>query len=251
MFEDEAGEIFNPTGRHPMLLVCDHASNHIPPPLANLGLPQTLLTTSHTAWDIGAAAVTRLLAARFDCPALLARHSRLVIDLNRKPGDPSSILAVSDGISIPGNQRLDGTESERRETRYFWPYHHTLARLLTQLWYSGPPPALVAIHSFTPVFEDLHRPWQIGLLWNNDPRLVRPLKQWLGRHHPALCVGDNQPYSGRETGFTLEYHAGGAGLPHVAIEIRQDLIAEPAAQSHWANLVGDGLQATLPSETPH
>lgn len=251
MTEHKACEIINPTGRSPMLLVCDHASNHIPPTYANLGLTRELLTTSHTAWDIGAAAVTRLLAARFACPALLAPYSRLLVDLNRRPGEPSSIPAVSDGIQIPGNQQLGGCESKRREENYFWPYHHLLAGLLAQFRQRGPAPALVAIHSFTPVFSGMHRPWQIGFLWDRDPRLVRPLMHWFGQCQPALCVGDNKPYSGRETGFTLDHHASATGLPHVAIEIRQDLIAEPAGQSHWADLLGTALGAILSNESVH
>lgn len=244
-------EIINATGRTPVLLVCDHASHRIPSRYANLSLSPTLLRTSHTAWDIGAAAVTRLLAARFDCPALLAGYSRLLIDLNRQPGDPTSIPLISDDIRIPGNQTVTDSEAEFRQEAYFWPYHHALARTLTQLWRHGPAPALVAIHSFTPVFSGLQRPWQIGLLWNHDPRIARPLIQWLRQRQPALCIGDNEPYSGRATGFTVDHHAGAAGLPHVTIEIRQDLITEPAGQAHWAALVGAALEAVLSNESLH
>lgn len=244
-------EIVNPAGRTPLLLVCDHASNRLPTVYGDLGLAWELLDASHTAWDIGASAVTRLLAARFGCAALLARYSRLLIDLNRHPGDPSSIAAVSDGIPVPGNQQLASAEAHYREEHYFWPYHHTLARLLAQLQRRGPVPAVVAIHSFTPAFGGMQRPWQIGLLWNRDPRIAQGLIRWLRQHQPQLCIGDNQPYSGRETGFTMDYHAAAAGLPHAAVEIRQDLITESNGQQHWAIVLGDALQAVLADRSLH
>lgn len=244
-------ELLNPEGHTPMLLVCDHASHYIPPRYADLGLAPELLAGNHIASDIGAAAVTRRLAERFDCPAVLAGFSRLLIDPNRQPGDPTSIPPVSDGIDIPGNREIDDIEADLRLETFFWPYHHAITHALAQLWRHGPAPALISIHSFTPVFSGLHRPWQIGVMWNHDPRVARPLIRWLNERHPELCVGDNEPYSGRDTGFTVDHHAGAAGLPHVAVEIRQDLITDSAGQADWAALLGEALEAVLSNASLH
>ncbi len=241
--------VVNPNGQAPVVLVCDHASNAIPAALDRLGLGPVALS-QHIAWDIGAARVARLLAERLDAPAVLAGYSRLVIDCNRPPGDPTSIAEVSDGTVIPGNLNLDDAGAESRLNEVFWPYHHAITRMLAHRWRHGQgrAPALIAIHSFTPVMNRSPRPWQLGVLWNRDPRLALPL---LARFQAdsALCVGDNQPYSGREVGFTMDTHGGAAGLPHVEIEIRQDLLADDSGCAHWATVVGDALVEVLRDET--
>ena len=248
---DTAPELLNPDARTPVLLVCDHASNRIPARYADLGVDRALIETNHIAWDLGAAAITRRLARHFNCPAVLAGHSRLLIDPNRQPGDPTSIPEVSDGIPVPGNRDLDDAEADYRLETFFWPYHHAVTHALAQLWRHGPAPAVVSIHSFTPVFSGLHRPRETGAPRNHDPRVAEPLIHWLRERHPELCIGDNQPYSGRETGFTAEHHAGAAGLPHVTVEIRQDLILDAPSQDHWADRVGTALEAVLSNESLH
>lgn len=237
--------VCNATGRAPLVLVCDHASNSVPAALDQLGLGAAELS-QHIAWDIGAARVTRWLAQQLDAPAVLAGYSRLVIDCNRAPGDPDSIVEVSDGIAVPGNRALDDLQAEARLNTVFWPYHHAITQALSYRWRHGhgQVPALIAIHSFTPVMNGYARPWHIGVLWNRDPRLAEPLLAWL-RLQGELCVGDNQPYSGRETGFTMDTHGGAAGLPHIEIEIRQDLLADEDGCLHWAAVVGKALQAVL------
>ncbi len=241
--------LVNPDGQSPVVLVCDHASNVIPTALDQLGLgPEAL--SRHIAWDIGAARVARLLAARLDGPAVLAGYSRLVIDCNRSPGDPTSIAEVSDGTFIPGNRNLDDAAAESRLNEVFWPYHHAITQILAHRWRHGHgrTPALIAIHSFTPMLNGFRRPWQLGVLWNRDPRLALPVLARF-RTDPELCVGDNEPYSGREVGFTMDTHGGAAGLPHVEIEIRQDLIADDAGCERWATVVGDALAAVLADQT--
>jgi len=241
--------LVNPDGEASSVLVCDHASNAIPAGLDRLGLGPAALS-QHIAWDIGAADVTRLLAERLDAPAVLAGYSRLVIDCNRSPGDPTSIAEVSDGTAIPGNRNLDDVAAEARLNEVFWPYHHAITQMLAHRWRHGRgrAPALIAVHSFTPVMNHCRRPWQLGVLWNRDARLAVPL---LARFQAdsGLCVGDNQPYSGREVGFTMDTHGGAAGLPHVEIEIRQDLLADQAGCAHWAAVVGDALSEVLRDET--
>jgi predicted N-formylglutamate amidohydrolase len=241
--------VFNPDGRASVILVCDHASNAIPQRMRNLGLePQEL--ARHIAWDIGAAAVTRHLSLRLDAPAVLGGYSRLLIDCNRPPGDPTSIAQVSDGAFIPANRNLSDAEAALRMETFFSPYHQAITRTLAHLWRHGRAPAFIAVHSFTPVFGGLRRPWEIGILWNRDPRLASPILERL-RAYPELTVGDNEPYSGKQLGFTMETHAGAAGLAHVELEIRQDLLADDAGCAHWAALLGDVLEAALQNPLVH
>lgn len=243
-------EVLNPEGRASMILVCDHASNAIPRGLHGLGLGAEELA-QHIAWDIGAAEITRRLVDRFDAPAVLSGFSRLLIDHNRAPGDPGSIPVISDGIEIPGNRDLGDAEAEWRLENFFWPYHHVITNTLAYLWRHGRAPALIAIHSFTPQIQGgAPRPWHLGILWNRDPRLARPILEWLNAQ-PDLCVGDNEPYSGRDLGYTMYTHAGAAGLPHVEFEFRQDLVADPAGCEHWAQLAGDALAAALADSAIH
>ncbi|MDX1656758.1 MAG: N-formylglutamate amidohydrolase, partial [Candidatus Competibacteraceae bacterium] len=175
------------TGQRPVLLVCDHASNILPARLGDLGLEQQYFQR-HIALDIGAAGLTRRLARRLEGPAVYCGYSRLVIDCNRQPGDPTSIPPVSDGVIIPGNQDLGDPQADQRADEIFWPYHHAVGQTLSHLWRRGHPPALISIHSFTPVMNGFERPWHIGVLWNHDPRLAVPLVHRL-RADPALCVG--------------------------------------------------------------
>lgn len=237
--------IVNPNGQAPVVLVCDHASNAIPARLNSLGLSAHELS-QHIAWDIGAAQVARLLAVRLDAPAVLAGYSRLVIDCNRPPGHPTSIAEVSDGIVIVGNANLGDQEAETRLNQVFWPYHHAVTQALAHRWRHGhgQAPVLIAVHSFTPVMNGFRRPWHLGVLWNRDPRLAELLLAEF-RADPELCVGDNQPYSGREVGFTMDTHGGAAGLAHVEVEIRQDLLADDENCAYWADRIGNVLETML------
>lgn len=239
-------ELLNPEGTAPLLLVCDHASRRVPAGLDNLGLPEEALA-EHIGWDIGAAAVTRRLSAMLNAPAVLCGYSRLVIDCNRLPGDPSSIPAVSDCRPVPGNQDLTELAQEARADAVFAPYHQAIDEALAHLWrrLPGTAPALMSVHSFTPCMRDgAPRPWHIALLWNRDPRLVVPMLRAL-RMEEGLVVGDNEPYDGRLVNYTLDRHAGAAGLPHVAVEIRQDLIADDAGAEAWAGRLGAALDGLL------
>jgi len=242
-------KLFNPDGKASLVLVCDHASNTIPRDMNNLGLDRFELA-QHIAWDIGAAEVTHRLAERFDAPAVLSGYSRLLIDCNRPPGDPGSIPTASDGIVIPGNHNLSDAEADWRLETFFWPYHHTITNMLAHLWRHGRAPALVSIHSFTPQMNGYRRPWQVGILWNRDPRLALPILDWL-HEYPGLYLGDNEPYSGRDVGFTMDTHAGAAGLPHVEFEIRQDLLADTDGCQRWAQIVGDSMEAALQNYSIH
>lgn len=230
-----------------VLVVCDHASAAIPPSLADLGL-ESAARSSHVAWDIGAARVTALLAGRLGCPAVLSGVSRLVIDCNRQPGDPSSIPPFTCGVRVPGNESVDEAEADSRARDWFWPYHTEIGNRIAHLWRHAAAPAVVAVHSFTPCIDgQCPRPWDVGVLWNRDPRMAVPVLAGL-RARGDLMVGDNQPYSGREINYTLDTHAGAAGLPNVSFEIRQDLVADEAGCLRWAGILAEALDGVLTDE---
>jgi predicted N-formylglutamate amidohydrolase len=228
-----AVELCHDGGAAPVVLTCDHASAAVPRALDGLGLPPAALA-QHIAWDIGAAAVTRLLAHALDAPALLSGYSRLVIDCNRDPGDPTSIPPVSDGVAVPGNRDVADAARAARRAACFAPYHAAIALRVDRLLAAGTPPALLSIHSFTRVMAGVARPWHVGVLWDQDARIAVPLLAAL-RGDPAIVVGDNEPYSARApAGYTMRQHAVARGLAHVAIELRQDLIADAAGARSWA-----------------
>lgn len=237
-------ETCHAAGRAPLLLTCDHASFAIPRALAGLGVPPAALR-EHIGWDIGAAAVTRLLARALDAPGVLTAYSRLVIDCNRDPGDPTSIPAVSDGVAVPGNRDLSPEARAARRAACFAPYHAAIAARLDALLAAGTVPALLSIHSFTPAMNGIARPWHVGILWDEDPRIPVPLLAAL-RADPSIVVGDNQPYSAREpAGYTVRHHATARGLPHVAIELRQDLIVTDEGAAAWAARLAAALAPIL------
>jgi predicted N-formylglutamate amidohydrolase len=243
---DEPGpfELINDAGSARVLLVCDHASRRIPASLNNLGLDELALRR-HIACDIGAGDVTRRLSRMLDAPALLASYSRLVIDCNRHLDDPTCILAVSDGEFVPGNHDLDMEQKQIRARTIFHPYHAGIDQRLRRFTDGGVVPAVIAIHSFTPIFNRTSRPWQIGVLWDTDPRIPVPLMEKLGQV-PGMIVGDNEPYSGRAPAdYTIDHHAEPGGLPHVSIEIRQDLINSPEGADRWSNILGRVLEEIL------
>lgn len=235
--------IVNGTGAAPVLLVCDHGSNAVPAALRGLGLTERELGL-HIAWDIGAAPVTRLLAEALDAPAVLANYSRLVIDCNRRPGHPTSIAVESDGVVVPGNADLTEAEARRRAEAIFWPYHRKIGSGLAGFALRGVLPAIVSLHSFTTTLGGAGRPWQIGVLWDEDDRIARPLIAAL--RDRGLAVGDNQPYSGRmRFGYSVEVHAAECGLPNVLIELREDLVFDGDGQRRAAALLADALRPIL------
>ncbi|HEY6336347.1 MAG TPA: N-formylglutamate amidohydrolase [Alphaproteobacteria bacterium] len=231
--EPPAFETVNLEGAAPFLLICDHASRRVPKALDSLGLDAALLRR-HIGWDIGAADVARSLSAHFDAPLILAGYSRLVIDCNRALTDTSSIPESSDGVEVPGNRKLEPTDGKRRQDALFHPYHAAIDEILAGFRARERVPALVSIHSFTPVFDGFERPWQIGILWDRDSRVAVPLMAHL-RKNPGLDVGDNEPYSAREPkGYSVTTHAVAHGYPHVAVEFRQDLIDTHHGAATWA-----------------
>jgi predicted N-formylglutamate amidohydrolase len=218
-----------------LLLVCDHAANAFPSGYGTLGLPVDQLQR-HIAYDIGAAAVTRAIAVALEAPAVLTRFSRLLIDPNRGADDPTLIMRLSDGAVVPGNRHLDEHERTRRRRLYYEPYHRAIDAVVDRCLGVGVPPALLSIHSFTESWKGAPRPWHVGILWDKDPRLAKPLLRAF-ESEGSLIVGDNEPYAGALEGDCMWQHGTMRGLAHAIIEIRQDLIRSPAGQIAWAQRI--------------
>jgi predicted N-formylglutamate amidohydrolase len=232
----------NAAGSSVFFLTCDHAGRAIPRRLRTLGLPEDE-TLRHIAWDIGIGAVGRQLSQLLDATVILQTYSRLVIDCNRDPKVPSSIPEISETTEIPGNRDLSGAAQAARVDAIFRPYHDALAAALDRRAAEARDSVLVALHSFTPVFKGISRPWQVAVLFNRDSRLAHPLAELL-RAEGDLFVGENEPYAVSDsTDYTVPVHGERRGLPHVEIEIRQDLITEPAGQTEWAELLARLLPA--------
>lgn len=241
-------EIVNRVGPTPVQLVCDHASRAVPAALGKLGLGDSHFDR-HIAYDIGAAEVTRRLAAALDAPSVLAGYSRLVIDLNRPPGHPDSIPEISDGTEIPGNRSLSETARRQRVKTLFEPYHDTIHETIADLWRRGKAPSLLSVHSFSPLFGKTARPWDVGVLWNRDPRLAQPLMEKLAAR--GLRVGDNLPYSGRELAYTINLHGAAAGLANCVVEINQDQVADRPGIERWADILAEVMGEILRMDGVH
>ena len=228
------------------LIICDHASNAIPPGYGTLGLPRAAVDR-HIAYDICAAEVTRALATQLGAPAVLSAYSRLVIDPNRGMDDPTLVMRYSDGAIVPGNAYIDAAEIGRRSAQFRVPYREEIAATVDAMLAAGEPPALISIHSFTPVLRSLARPWKIGVLWDRDGRIAKPLIEALLAEPDLFAdeVGDNEPYDGALTGDTIDATATSRGLANALIEIRQDLIAERNNAIAWAERIGRVLRPII------
>ena len=237
----------NTTGGSPFLFTCDHYGRIIPRALGDLGLPSSELTR-HIAWDIGIAGVADALSKHLDAHLIAQRYSRLVIDCNRPPQAPSSIPRISEATVIPGNEGLAEQAAAARRRAIFDPYHRRIAEVIEQRQRDGVATVLVSLHSFTPVYAGIARPWHIGTLYHRDTKLA-PLLLKLLRRETDLVVGDNEPYAvSDDTDYTIPVHGEARGLMNTGIEIRQDLIAEQVGQLAWADrlarIFGE-IEATL------
>ena len=230
--------------RSPVVFVADHAGRRLPRRLGDLGLPAADLER-HIAYDIGILPVARSLARAFDAPLVAQVYSRLVVDCNRPTHVAQSIPETSELTEIPGNLRLPDAARRARIEALFRPYHGAIEALLEARAQARRPTVLIAMHSFTPVFLDVPRPWLIGLLYNRDARLARPLLDLLNQDS-APYVGDRLPYAVQdESDYTLPVHGERRGLPHVGIEIRQDLIAQANGQAAFAAWLEGMLRQAL------
>ncbi len=236
----------NDDGASPIVLICEHASNHIPDAFDKLGLPDHELTR-HIAWDIGVAELGRKLAAALDAPLFLAGFSRLLIDCNRPTGVPTSIPEISETTVIPGNLGLSERQREERAERYYWPFQRAVAAHLDRRQAQGRPTLVIGVHSFTPVFKGFVRPWHAGVLY--EPHIATgPGSRVLGAElhaalqDPDLNIAANQPYQISDASdHTVPVHGRARGLPACLIEIRQDLLADPVGIGGWARRLAPAL----------
>jgi predicted N-formylglutamate amidohydrolase len=214
--------VLNAVSEAPILLVCDHASCRFPKSLGDMGL-DPFARRCHLAIDIGAGPLTEGLSDSLGVTAVLAQYSRLIIDCNRQLLDPGAFLEFGDGILVPGNRNLSRADKETRAEAIYRPYHNAIELQINRLKSVGPPPIFISVHSFTPVLNGKSRPWQVGILWDTDQRLSDIfIKEFRAAGYET---GDNEPYSGKAPqDYTIDHHAESISLPHVGIEIRQDLI---------------------------
>lgn len=242
--EPPAFQIERPHGSSKFVFVADHASSRIPEQLGDLGVSAPDLGR-HIAWDIGVERVGHFLSERLDACFVWQQYSRLVIDCNRPPGSPGSVLTVSERTRIPGNEGVSSEQRKQREAEIFWPYHNRIQAAVDERIERGLACVMIALHSFTPVYMDERRSVEIGVLYERDARLAEPLLRLL-RAEPGLHVGDNTPYAmSLDTDFTMTTHALGRGLMHVELELRQDLIAEEGQCAVWAERLARWLPAAL------
>jgi predicted N-formylglutamate amidohydrolase len=227
-------------GTSALFLTCEHAGRGIPSRLGDLGIPEAELNR-HIGWDIGAAGVARGLSERMDAALVMQTYSRLVIDCNRQPSRFDSMAKISEHTEVPGNHDLPADHADARVREIFDPYHETIAAELDRRRDAGRATLLLAVHSFTPVYKGVSRPWHIGLLYHRDERVARVLLDLISRD-PALTVGDNEPYAITDEGdYTIPVHGEQRGILHIEIEIRQDLIETEAGQRDWAARLADWM----------
>lgn len=238
-------EILRPDGVSPLFLTCDHAGRRFPVALGTLGVGPADLER-HIACDIGAAGVTRALSERLDATAILQRYSRLVVDCNRSPAAHDFIAVQSEDTEIPGNRNVAPAEVEARTREIFTPYHEAIRHALDARTAAGRWTVLVAMHSCTPVYHGVWRPWHVGVLYDRDDRFARIMLDLLSEDG-ALTVGENQPYElTHDRDYSVPLHGEDRGLLHVELELRQDLIGDAGGQQAWAErlaaILGRGLE---------
>ncbi len=236
-------EIVNGHGRSRVILTCDHASRRIPRSLGALGLELADLER-HVAWDIGAAAVAHLLSEILDAPLVLCGYSRLVVDCNRPLDQAGAFVTQSEDVRITANEALATAAREARAEAIYWPYHDAINRIVGARTAGEATPVMVSVHSFTPVYHGVSRPWDIGVLHRWDRRLADLMMTEL--RGGELVVGDNQPYQvALDEDYTIPVHAEARGMPYTLLEIRQDLVASDAGAEEWASRLAGILESVL------
>lgn len=237
----------NTAGRSPFLLTSDHYGRVLPKKLGDLGVSESELKR-HIGWDIGIAGVAEALSDHLDAHLIAQRYSRLVIDCNRPIGAASSIPAFSEATAIPGNEKLTRADADARQHEIFDPYHVHIDRVIAARARAKRPTVLVSLHSFTPVYAGVARPWHIAALYQCD-KVLPPLLLRALRAEGDLVVGDNEPYAVDDaTDYTIPVHGEARGIVNSGIEIRQDLIAEPDGQRRFAEMLARifrGIEATM------
>lgn len=234
--------VSNARGASPFVLVCDHASNRFPEKYGDLGLT-SIERLSHIAWDPGALALSRALSERLDAPLVQSTVSRLIIDCNRDLTAPDLVWTLSESTRIAANEGLDAEERQYRIDHFHRPFHASISTLLEARRHAGRETVLVCVHSFTPVYLGVARPWPIGVLHGADQRFSTALTEALRDEDPALNLGWNEPYAALNgVTLTIEKHGDARGLEATMLELRNDEIIEPAGVAFWADRLARCLE---------
>ena len=237
---DELPAVLVREGQGPFVVVCEHASNVLPRSLGTLGLAESDCWR-HIAWDPGAVAMAEAIADAHDSDLVVQRYSRLVVDCNRAPSLPDAIPERSEDTVIPGNADLNAAARVGRIEAVWTPFHAALERLIARRLAARMPTALVTIHTFTPVYRGLHRPWHAGVISTGERSFADAVLSAL-RRDKSLVVGDNEPYSPKDNvDYTIRRHGADRGLPNVMIEVRNDLVASASGQREWADRLSSAL----------
>ena len=244
--EPSAFSIMNADGKTPCILVCDHASNLVPRKLGTLGMTEDDLQ-QHYAVDIGVKKITEVMSEALDAPAVFGNYSRLVVDLNRDIQHPTTFVMTGEGKPVPGNIAMNDADKQLRIDELYNPFHDALSSMIDGYLDKGIVPAVIAIHSFTPVFYNQRRPWEVGVLWVQDDRIpAATIKHF---ENLGYCVGDNEPYDARYLrGTTVNRHADARHLPNALVEVRNDLISTDKDSIDWANRLVECYNPILSDE---
>ena len=234
--------ILNESGASDWVLVCEHASAHVPAEYARLGLGEAE-RRAHIAWDPGAAELTRALSQRLDATATLANYSRLLIDLNRPIDSPASIPEMSEEIAIPGNIGITALERARRIDRIFTPFHDSVTALLDARAAAGRRTRLLALHSFTPVFRGVARPWHLGVLSGASRPLAERFVTEVTARDATITAALDEPYKVEEgDDMAIPVHGDARGLDALLLEVRNDTLDAPASVEAWAETIAAALE---------
>ena len=237
-------EVFNEKGSSRVVLLCDHATNKIPKKLRNLGLRNKEIN-KHIGWDIGAALVAKRIALNLDSVLILSGYSRLIIDCNRPFGVPEAFIRKSENTLIPGNMNLSKKNKRERARKYCLPYRTKVEKIINKKIKKKIIPIIVAIHSFTPIYKGVSRPWHLGLLYRKDKRITSLILSKL-KGNSLITVGVNQPYKLNLKGdFSIPYFAESKGLPNILFEIRQDLVSSRKGVTVWSNRLSKLLKKII------
>ena len=249
-FRDPAPvEVLNEAGPSQFFLTCEHAGRAVPESLGDLGVSVADMDR-HIAYDVGAEGLARCLSAELEAALVLQRYSRLVVDANRPFEAPDCVPEASDGTPIPANAGLDGPARRQRFEEIHRPFHAAVSRLLDQRAGENRPTILVSVHSFTPrLARGSDRPWHLGALSNRDSGFAKRFLDAFGQANPSIPVAHNEPYVVSDASdYTIPIHGEKRALPHLLLEIRNDLISDAQGQRRWSSLVA---QALLAAATPN